>query len=1431
MPTTTGESATTATLLLRLVLSSGAASHEVLVTATTDTTWRELRAHLREHVPLPEQVYAGAAAVTEDAVFGSTVLRHGAVLSDRPRPDRSPALLEVATAEGPDAGTTHPLGTSAVLIGRAAPGGVAVADPDLSRRHLLLEIAHGHVQATDLGSTNGTRVDGDALVPGAATEVRVAQRITAGGSTFRLQPPVRHTHVEAVAGRVAVHRAPRDPVRLPTVELTLPQPPADHRRDRLPWLMVLLPIPVALVMAVAMKSMMMLGFGLMSPVMMLGQYLHDRRSGRADHRREQAEYERDREVTAQRSDDAVAEAVALRRRLAPDLAELRATTARQRVWPRRPTDADHLWWRVGTGEVEVGVVEHDPGHETRERTASACPVVVPLDRHRVVGLCGPQPLRRRAATALVGQICALHSPLYVRLVVVVASTGDLARWRWARALDHLSSGAGPLVLVAGIDDELIAASLSHLAVAPEERLRTTERDHVRTVVVLDGARRLATHSTLSGVLTHGASHGAAVVAVDDAHTDLPPACEVTVEISAPGRGQVRGEIDQAFRPDLPGAGWELAVAADLIALVDATPSESDAEPPSAARLLDLTPDITSPDALAAGWSSGSGRTTRALLGLSGEGRVVVDLAVDGPHALIAGTTGSGKSELLQTLIASLAVGNRPDEMVFVLVDYKGGAAFKDCARLPHTVGLVTDLDAHLTQRALASLDAEVHRRERLLGAVGAKDLEDYQRISDAEPLPRLVLVIDEFRVLAEELPDFIDGLVRIAAVGRSLGIHLVLATQRPAGVVSTDIRANVNLRIALRVRDSGDSDDVIESTAAASISTATPGRAIMRSASSPLVTFQAARVGGHALDAAGAVEVRPVDPVSGRPAALDATADEPDGPTDLQRLVDAALHAADRCGVTRVASPWLPQLPAACSVADLGGSHRLVDAPDEDGVPARDGQARLGLVDLPHLQRQDALAWSLASGHLAVIGGPRSGRTTAARTITCDLASATSADDLHVYVIDSSGSLGGLAALPHVGAVVGRDDEGACVRLITWLVEEIACRQSVLATEQHTDIDEHRASRTAAGRQALPRLLVVVDGWDAFTETYEMVEAGRVVDDVQQVLRDGVGVGVHVLVTGGRSLLSSRVAGFLQHRLVLRMADEMDLMMAGLRPQQVPVEMPPGRALLLPDAHEVQLALLDTDPSGRAQAAAVARVVDRCAPSTAQPPRRFASLPDEVSITGLTAQPGELVVGVSGDDLTAATITPDPAWGLAVLVCGPSGSGRTTTLETLVHGLDDPGRVLWLSGGAPPESLPAGATHLPWDDTQAVWQHLEQHPGTVLVLDDLERIAHDHVHEMAVEHLRLIRTSGGALLAAGTTSDMTGAFRGVAHELRRRQCGIVLQPDRHDSEVFGTRLPDVRRRVPGRGVLVRRGRAVEVQVARADRNADHALPRQYEQAY
>ena len=362
--------------------------------------------------------------------------------------------------------------------------------------------------------------------------------------------------------------------------------------------------------------------------------------------------------------------------------------------------------------------------------------------------------------------------------------------------------------------------------------------------------------------------------------------------------------------------------------------------PGSCRLLDVL-GLDPPDAasIAARWQAGSGGgSTRAVIGTCYDGPFGVNLVRDGPHGLVAGTTGAGKSELLQTLITSLACANRPDEMTFVLVDYKGGSAFSDCAHLPHVTGMVTDLDAHLTQRALALLSAELTRRERVLAAAGAKDIEEYTERAGREPfrppLPRLVIVIDEFASLVRDLPDFVTGLVGIAQRGRSLGIHLILATQRPSGVVSADIRANTSLRIALRVTDAAESADVIDAPDAAQISRTTPGRGYARLGHASLVPFQAGRIGGRRpgatatarpwLRAAGWAGLgrpeprRPEDP-AGRQAEDEAQSAESG---DLRVLVAEIRRAAAGLGIPAQPSPWLAPLPPALLLRDLPAPSR-----------------------------------------------------------------------------------------------------------------------------------------------------------------------------------------------------------------------------------------------------------------------------------------------------------------------------------------------------------------------------------------------------------------------------------------------------------------------------------------------------------------------------
>ncbi len=285
---------------------------------------------------------------------------------------------------------------------------------------------------------------------------------------------------------------------------------------------------------------------------------------------------------------------------------------------------------------------------------------------------------------------------------------------------------------------------------------------------------------------------------------------------------------QRFVVDQVGPWWSDRLSRALAPLRCSEPAAG-ARMPSQLALADALGGVEVTDAwvaerwrargVAAGAGGGSHPAPSAVVGRTPEGPFVIDLVRDGPHVLVGGTTGSGKSEFLRTLVTSLAMSSPPEQLSFVLVDFKGGAAFGPCTALPHVVGLVTDLDDHLVARALASLRAELRRRERRFAEVGAGDLGAYQRRSgpDTEPVPRLVVVVDELRALVEELPDFVTGLVRLAALGRSLGVHLVLATQRPSGAVSAEIQANVSLRIAFRMRDRSDSLDVLDDGSAAAI--------------------------------------------------------------------------------------------------------------------------------------------------------------------------------------------------------------------------------------------------------------------------------------------------------------------------------------------------------------------------------------------------------------------------------------------------------------------------------------------------------------------------------------------------------------------------------------------------------------------------------------
>ncbi|WP_067795548.1 FtsK/SpoIIIE domain-containing protein [Actinomadura formosensis] len=1387
-------------------------------------------------------------------------------------------LVEVRAVGGPAAGSVHRLGLGTSTIGSGRDVDVTLDDPSVPARSLRLTVGRDTVQveASALTMRGSAALDGTPL--GAKTAWPAGALLTVGDSVLALAPSTApDTHLEPLPeGGLAFNRPPRLHPAHRVRTLEVPKRPERNPRERLRLFGALLFSAFGLAMAFGLGQWWWALFALAWPVMTVGEWIGDRLHGRKSYKRALKDYHRrsgefDGELERLRREDE-----AERRALHPDPAEvlLTATGPRRRLWERRGTDPDVLHLRVGLADLPArikltgdaaghgrgGDAPPHPGHDIPIPAARRVPVALPLADLGVVGLTGPRHASRALARWMVAQAAVLHSPRDLAIVVLSADQRAGDEWNWVRWLPHCAPREGEdCVALVGADAESAAHRITELAIKVTERRRAAQAESsffgregapsvpYNILIVLDGARALRRLPGMPMLLSRGAEYGLYAICVDDEERLLPEECQAVAawDPQHPSQVRLQGQGLEVLGPvlaDQVSAAWTDRVARALAPVRDVSREDAEDAIPTDVRLLDLL-DMPEPTAehILQSWHRTGGRTTRVPIGLGSGQPYEIDLRADGPHGLIAGTTGAGKSELLQTLIASLAVANRPDEMTFVLIDYKGGAAFKDCARLPHTVGMVTDLDGHATERALESLAAELRRREEILLEAGAKDIDDYNDLRPGRQglpaMPRLVLVIDEFAAMVTELPDFVTGLVDIGRRGRSLGVHLILATQRPAGVVTADIRANTNLRIALRVTDPDESTDVLDTPDAAQISKSTPGRCYIRSGVSSPHPVQSARIGGRRPGAvARGATVLPL-PWQGLGHPLPApreAADDASTATDLGVLVQAIDEAARRAGIARLPSPWLNPLPDQVRLTPrtaAGGS--VVDVPP---IP-------FGITDLPAVQSREELALNLASGgHLYLAGSAQSGRSTALRTIAGSLAASCSPYDVHLYAIDcGANALLPLVSLPHCGAVVPRDQLDRCERLLTALTAEVARRQQLLAEAGFASLAEQRAAVAATDR--LPWMVLLLDRWEGFLGAFEHYDYGRLVDQTIRLLREGAAVGLRAVFTGDRSGLGGQISTVFDRRLILRMADPNDYGYGGLQDKQVPAAMPPGRALepTAPGAppRESQIGLLGDDPSGTSQVAALQEIARTCVSRYGRLPRRQRPLHvDELPVRityreamsldpeFLAPSPLWALVGVGGDTLTPVGVdllNEGPGFAVA----GPPRSGRSTTLRTIVHSLLDPAA----GGGLVPvvlvtprrsplrllSSRPGVLGLLTSDsDPDDLADAIGDEHRYVVVVDDAELLDETDLDDALRDVLRTARDGEHAVVIGGTTDDLGRGYRGFLSDTRRSRSGVLLSVDSpDDGDLFGLRLP---RNAPlggptGRGLFVATGVTTQIQVA------------------
>lgn len=1166
----------------------------------------------------------------------------------------------------------------------------------------------------------------------------------------------------------------------------------------------------------------------------------------------------------------------------PDPAAWPAVLAEHRLWERRPADPDFGQVRLGRGDQRLATRLVAPSTGPLEGvepvTALALrrflrehaavpdlPVALSLRGSSTVWLEAVDAGDARAlARAVIVQYALLHGPTDA-LLAIVATPQAVPAWEWVKWLPHVahpsrSDAVGPLRMITTSADELRRWWAAELAGRPAG----PGADEPHLLVVVDG--------TADGPGPWAAVAGVTVLRVGAPPGRRPAPSVVRLLVGADRlhRGGREGPPTWIGRPDGIGMAEAAAFARRLARYRPAGTGSPDGAAPRAApglpALLGLGPGPAGIRALRARWALAESDRLRVPLGLDERGGpVVLDLKESaqggsGPHGLCVGATGSGKSELLRTLVLGLAATHSSAELNLVLVDFKGGATFLGLASLPHVSAVITNLADELTlvDRMADALAGEITRRQELLRAAGVVGVTEYatarRSATGLPPLPALLVVVDEFSELLAQRPELIELLVTVGRLGRSLGLHLLLASQRLDEGRLRGLESHLSYRIALRTFSAAESRAVLGVPDAHRL--AAPGSAFLSTGTEELVRFRAAYVSGpdatptgpdpravrrrthpfraHPFRAGPVPAVDPPAPPPGSPAPQ-----EPDRPSVLDTVIAALAGLGPPAH--RV---WLPPLDAPPPLDEVLGPVQRV--PGRGLCAARDAVLRvpIGLVDRPYQQRRDPLVIDLAgaSGHLAVVGGPRSGKSTALATVVLGLALTHTPVELGVHVLDlGGGALAPLAGLPHVGTVAGGHQADLVRRTVAELTSILAHRERLFREAGVASVEEYRARRSSGDfpDETATDLLLVVDGYLALRGDFDDLEARLL-----PLAARGLSYGVHLAVSATRwSELRPAVKDLLGGRVELRLGEPAESEVDRRRAAAVPAR--PGHGLAPGGAPTVVAAARTVG----AELPAVVAAVAAAWPGPPVAPVRL--LPERIAADRLpSGAPGSTGIGIGVDEERLARVEIDLAAEPHLLCFADAESGKTALLRLLAHDLTsryrpDQARIVVVDhrrtlAGVVPEShligysTTAATTTAAADDVAAALR--ERLPGPELsprslrertrwtgpevyvLVDDYDLVAPGHgaPHPLLplVDHLAQAKDVGLHLVVARRCG---GAARALFDPLlgRLRELGtpgLVMNGSPDEGALVESVKPGPL--PPGRGVLVDRRRgARRVQLA------------------
>jgi S-DNA-T family DNA segregation ATPase FtsK/SpoIIIE len=875
------------------------------------------------------------------------------------------------------------------------------------------------------------------------------------------------------------------------------------------------------------------------------------------------------------------------------------------VWNRSPRDDDFLRLRLGVGEQPFCVTVKAPQQQSYEkdllieaaqelqhdfRSVPNVPVTFSLPASRVVGIVGERQAVDNIVRLLTLQIAIHHSPDEVKLAAIF-NEEEAESWEWMRWLPHIWDEDRRTRFLAkdmSSTRQLLDNLYNYLSPRKQQEHNSSSNWTMALpawVFFLSDIPSVEDEPLVHLLMRDAWAMSAYTFVLSDRKETLPMECGAIIEVAFGEARLIETVVtkqgseetisrETPFLPDRLSVG-QADEASRLLAPYRLKKSAA-GEIPRVLTLFNMF-DVREVGELeaAAQWQKNRYPDTLPVtVGARAGGKPVqlnihdkIERKGHGPHGLIAGTTGSGKSEVIQSLIASLALRFHPHDLAFMLIDYKGGGMSNTFEKLPHVVASITNLEGGgLIERAQVSLKAELERRQRIFNAAGnLQHIDEYYRspLREKEPLPHLVIVIDEFAQLKKDHPDFMSELISIAAIGRTLGVHLILATQKPAGVVDDKIWSNSRFRICLRVQDEADSRDMLRVPDAAKI--AIPGRGYLQVGSNEVFELvQFAWSGApYYPDEELVVEEAEVFEVAlnGSRYKVSTVADtlvfSSKAPQSLakqlQVFIDYLAEEADKQGIDPLPGPWSPPLAEELFLESIHegdtGWDGVIWRPYESWL-----RPSIGLIDDLARQIQRPLTFPLEEGNLIVYGMPGTGKTTLLQSLLLALATEYSPRDVHLYGLDFGRMLKDFDGLPHCGGIIQGDEDEKCRRLFRYLKNELNRRKQVFSEEGVKTLFSYRE----ISNESLPAIFTFIDGYLNFKDSYPDEH-----DAWEMLLREGPGFGIYFVVSANRvSDIFDKIRSNFSLAFSFELADPSDYYFAVGRPVKPLNRAPEGRGLV-----------------------------------------------------------------------------------------------------------------------------------------------------------------------------------------------------------------------------------------------------------------------------